>query len=118
MKNVNFINHENFVAYKRSHGQSLFRFPNGYGASVVCHAGSYGGNKGLYELAVLKYESDHPDDWVLTYDTPITDYVIGYLDTEEVLKVLSDIKALKNTPTAIGALKNITNSILPRGFKK
>ena len=40
-----------------------YKFDNGYGASVVCHSGSYGGNKGLYEIAVL----DLTGDFVLQY---------------------------------------------------
>ena len=28
-----------------------FHFRNGWGASVACHSGSYGGDDGLYELA-------------------------------------------------------------------
>ncbi len=36
--------------------QSVYRFPNGYGASVVCYAGSHGGKDGLFELAVIKFK--------------------------------------------------------------
>jgi len=34
--------------------QWFFKFPNGYGASVICNPYSYGGARGLYELAVLR----------------------------------------------------------------
>lgn len=36
--------------------QILYRFPNGYGASVVSYFGSYGGNYGLWEIATLKWD--------------------------------------------------------------
>ena len=62
-------------------------FPNGYGASIVKHSFSYGGNSGLWELAVLK-------DDLLCYDTPITDDVLGYLSEEEVNELLDKIEAL------------------------
>lgn len=62
-------------------------FENGYGASVVKTAWSYGGDQGLYELAVL-FEGD------ITYNTPITDDVLGYLKEEEVTEFLYQIQEL------------------------
>ena len=67
--------------------QKVHEFNNGYGASVVRGPGTYGYEEGLYELAVLK-------DGRLTYDTPITNDVIGYLTEEEVDEYLEKIKEL------------------------
>jgi len=64
-------------------------FENGYGASVIRTEHSYGGSRGLYELAVLD------NDGKLTYDTPITDNVLGYLKPEEVTNYLIQIQDLK-----------------------
>jgi hypothetical protein len=74
----------------RLHGglQDIYRFPNGYGASVVSHAYSYGGPSGRYELAVL----DQDDN--LCYDTEITSDVIGWLADDEVQRLLERIEAL------------------------
>ena len=65
-----------------------FKFKNGYGASVIKHDYSYGGSLDLFELAVLN-EYDK-----ITYDTEITDDVIGDLTNEEVLILLERIKQL------------------------
>ena len=70
-----------------------FNFPNGYGASVVRFSvggfgGSYGAESGLWELAVLD-SAGH-----LTYETPITDDVLGYLSDAEVADTLDKIAAL------------------------
>ena len=65
-----------------------YKFDNGYGASVVSHSGSYGGNKGLYELAVLDSTGD------LCYSTPITEDVIGHLTSDKVIELLNRIKSL------------------------
>lgn len=65
-----------------------FKFENGYGASVVRHSFSYGGKKGLWELAVLDKNGD------LCYDTPITSDVIGHLNDPEVDRILEEIKRL------------------------
>jgi hypothetical protein len=63
-------------------------FDNGFGASIVRHIMSYGGKLGLYELAILDKEGD------LTYDTPVTNDVIGYLTPEEVTNYLIKIQEL------------------------
>lgn len=63
-----------------------FRFPNGYGASVIDDG--YGGDSGLYELAVLN------PDGRLDYSTPITDDVLGWLTAEDVTARLDEIAAL------------------------
>jgi hypothetical protein len=68
--------------------QKIYNFDNGYGASVVSSAFSYGGRKGLFEIAVLDSDGN------ITYDTPITDSVIGWLNNDELAKVLLDIKNL------------------------
>ena len=34
------------------------QFDNGYGASVACHTGSYGGDEGLFEMALTDDEGD------------------------------------------------------------
>lgn len=67
---------------------SRITFDNGYGASVVKHEHSYGGDNGLYELAVLG------NDGQITYDTPITNDVIGYLRPMDVTDVMEKIQQL------------------------
>jgi len=66
---------------------SRTKFKNGYEASVVKSEYSYGGRDGLYELAVFK-------DGEITYDTPITDDVLGYLTEEEVSETFIKIQEL------------------------
>ncbi len=54
-------------------------FENGFGVSVVRHAYSYGGDKGLFELAVLD------DSGEIHYDNPVANGdVVGYLREEDV----------------------------------
>lgn len=60
-------------------------FPGGYGASVVRHKASYGGEKGLFEIAVLR-------DGEIVYDTPITNDVIGWCDPDQVDDYLNRIR--------------------------
>jgi len=67
---------------------SRITFDNGYGASVVCTPFTYGGDKGLYELAVLD------SDGKLTYSTPITEDVLGYLSEVDVTEILKQIQQL------------------------
>ena len=63
-------------------------FDNGYGASVIIGPHTYGGEDGLYELGVLG------KDKKLTYDTPVTDDVEGYLTEEAVTKLMEQIQKL------------------------
>lgn len=74
--------------------QHLFQFGNGYGASVVSHQYSYGGPAGLWELAVLDASGD------LTYETPITDDVLGHLTDQDVTDALDKIAALSSAVSA------------------
>lgn len=62
-------------------------FQNGYGASIVSNDHSYGGLKGLYELAILKNDK-------LCYDTPISSDVLGYLSEKDVEDYLQRIENL------------------------
>ena len=70
----------------------LYAFPNFYGASVVKHYWSYGGQYELWELAVIRWLSKK--DWELCYHTPVTSDVIGYLTPEEVTEILDKIEQL------------------------
>ena len=93
------LNHEGFETYlvKRSSLydgiQYMFRFENNYGASVVKHFGSYGHEYDLWELAVIKFDAE-TGEWNLTYDTEITDDVLGCQTDEEIRDLLKRIKEL------------------------
>ena len=68
--------------------KSRMTFENGYGVSVVSHTYSYGGKDGLFEIAVLDKDGN------LTYDTPVTNDVIGYLTEEDVTDILKQVQEL------------------------
>lgn len=68
--------------------RSYMIFDNGYGISVIRGPYSYGGQRGLYELAVLDR------DGLITYETPVTSDVIGYLKPEDVTKHMIEIQQL------------------------
>lgn len=75
--------------------QTISRFDNGYGASVIDHG--YGSEKGLYELAVVKWtktSEGFSDFWDICYDTPIADDVIGRLSMDKVIEIIEKIKEL------------------------
>jgi hypothetical protein len=80
------INEAPFMVGKKAR----MMFDNGFGVSVVSHTFSYGGKDGKYELAVLD------SDGQLTYETPITNDVMGYLEPEEVTNIMKDIQNLDN----------------------
>jgi len=75
--------------------QTISRFDNGYGASVIDHG--YGSENGLYEVAVVKWittSEGFSDYWDICYDTPIADDVIGRLSMDKVMKIIEKIKEL------------------------
>ena len=77
------------------HGtQTVYRFPNGYGASVVQASWSYGSDDGLFELGVIKFSGEGDYAFSLTYDTNITNDVIGNLTEQDVQDLLNKIKYL------------------------
>ena len=99
MRETNFVlNHEFFDDYLIERHpmfdgiQYLFKFDNGYGASVVKFEGTYGYEEDLWELAVIEFVES--GDYELTYDTPITD-VMGHLTDEKVSELLGEIKKLE-----------------------
>ncbi|WP_413488398.1 hypothetical protein [Carnobacterium divergens] len=67
--------------------RNIYTFPNGYGASVVDGMGSYG-----LELAVLSEDA-------ITYETPITDDVLGHLTQETLTDALNQIYNLEQKKT-------------------
>ena len=74
--------------------QKKFDFPNGYGASVICHSQSYGGSEGLCEVAVLKNGKICYDDDLPSLLEVQVDGVIGHLDFGEVQHLLTRIQGL------------------------
>lgn len=73
--------------------QWLFKFENGYGASVIKRDGSFGFEEDLFELGVIRWGSEN--EWHLSYSTELTDDVIGHLSNDEVMLILYKIKNLK-----------------------
>ena len=86
------------VAEEYTKRQAIYFFSNGYGISVINIIGtngqhfSYTKNKDQYEIAVLEGKKESSR---ITYDTAITDDVIGYLGIEEVYKIMEEIEKLK-----------------------
>lgn len=67
----------------------IYKFPNGYGASVIRNEFSYGHDKGLFELAIIKY--DEAGIWEIDYFNPLNEDVIGCLTVSEVNEWLEKI---------------------------
>ena len=74
--------------------QKIYRFPNGYGASVIKNDYSYGNQLGLWEIALLRF-NDEGAHWLTTLEPYFEDGLIGYLDDAEVLKLLNWIKNIE-----------------------
>lgn len=74
--------------------QIIFKFPNGFGASVIQGKRSLGGDRGLWEVAVLDKDGEYTNDTPVTADTEMG--IFGYMDANEVQEVLEQIMELPN----------------------
>lgn len=84
-----------YIEFSRyiGHMQTVYKFPNGYGASVI---EIYYFEEDYIEVAVVKF--DENGKYHLDFSTPITDDVIGGLDEESrdsVLQQILDLEKLK-----------------------
>jgi hypothetical protein len=70
----------------------LIFFPNGYGLSVVNYKsigiGSYTLGDDDWEVAIIK---GNKDNWEITYDTLITNDVLGYQTKEDINKLILSV---------------------------
>ncbi|HWG89154.1 MAG TPA: hypothetical protein VN679_15320 [Candidatus Acidoferrales bacterium] len=70
----------------------LYQCDNGYQVSTIRNRYSYGGDHGLWELAVINRTGE------LDYTTSITDDVVGHLTDADVLDYLARVDALPEAP--------------------
>lgn len=70
--------------------QTIYKFPNGYGASVIKFNSIYFG----IEISVLIFDED--GNFNIDYGTPLTNDVIGGLNEESRDSVLQQIFDLEN----------------------
>jgi hypothetical protein len=73
--------------------QAFHIFDNHYGVSVVRGPYTYGGRKGLYELAVV-YMAPEDKESKIVYDTPVTNDIMGYLTPDNVTDIMAQVEAL------------------------
>lgn len=66
-------------------------FASGFGVSVIQSPLSYGGSCDKYELAVIE---GNPVNWHITYDTHITNDVLGWLDEDQVIGYMRQVSKL------------------------
>jgi len=76
--------------------RAIYRGANNYGASVIKTPFSYGSKDGLFELGVIKFNSEDNFDYQLIYNTDLTpnEDVIGYLSEKDIEKILKEIDSL------------------------
>ena len=78
--------------------QKVYKFGNGYGASVISNNYSYGNEQGLWEMALLTFKYNRKGElmWDVVYRNDFANgNVAGYLSDEEVLELLEWIKSLE-----------------------
>ena len=113
------VKYNNSKVVHRTQGSNPFtrgrydriRFMNGYGASVVQNDISYGNDRGLLEIAVLRFSGQGPNEFELCYNTPITHDVIGFLSQDDARAILDQIASLPPDAQALaGAILEEMNT--------
>ncbi len=91
------------ITPRSNHFNRKFRFPNGYGASVICEPGSYGYEEGLWEMACLEFHSQDNSDFTIVYpkDSSFEFDVRGYLREPEVIALLDEISSMPNNSALV-----------------
>ena len=84
--------------------QKVYRFPNGYGASVIrlfirvpdvgMVGVSFGADDGKWELGLIKFMGADNEKYSMVYEHGFDD-VVGYLTDSEVDHYLAQIKAIE-----------------------
>ena len=76
--------------------QIVYEFDNGYGASIIRHSLSFGGDEGLWELGVLSHTFNGAG---LVFGSPICKETVGDLTWEDVEYILIRIENLPESET-------------------
>lgn len=74
--------------------QKLYRFPNGAGASVVRGEYTYGGDEGLWELGVIRFDDEGGYKLIYPRDVCSEGDVVGWLTDEQVDELLVKVANL------------------------
>ena len=83
------------IRYGTTNGyQWVFRFDNGYGASVIKKLGSYGYDNDLFELCTIHF-TDSVDFYELCHIMDEIPSPMGFLTNEQVMQCLQKIKDYK-----------------------
>ena len=72
-------------------------FENGWGVSVASHKNSYGGDEGLFEVAVIDSDGE------LRYDSGVTEDVFGWQDFSGVADIMVRVKQLPKNEKKVNA---------------
>ena len=68
-------------------------FDNGYGLSIVSHKSSYGGDRGLFEIMLIR----NGEPYSLPPITEEGDTIKGFLTKEKVEEIIQDVELLPAT---------------------
>jgi len=83
-ENLEFEDHPSQPWFEK---QARMSFENGYGVSVVTGQHAYTSKDKPYEVAVLYNDS-------VTYDSPLTDDVLGYQSEEDLSEIMKTLQEL------------------------